>query len=226
MTPEQIQQKIFFGYAKAAYKLGASFNLYRSTVPLDPIDPDNLIGVVQMTTSVSWDYMKASKYGNSVFNACLDAQSSSAPLNCTVGDYLVPFDGSEDQRTYFVQSLQFDLPPQVVQCNRTIGVIRPSQDTGAGFIGYAGYTPSESETVMTGMPASVLKEGRGESAPSKLPTDGRQPTWTIYLPNLGGVILRVGDIVIDELEQNYQIYSNELSDLGWRLSATQVLNTR
>ena len=224
MTPEQIQQKIFFGYAKAAYKLGASFNLYRSATPLNPIDEENLIGVIQMSTSVSWDYMKASKYGNSVFNACIDAQASSAPLNAQKGDYLIPFEDSEDQRTYFVQSLQFDLPPQVVQCNRILSVIRPSQETGPGVVGYSGYTPGTSEVIMTGMYASVLKEGRGEAAPSKLPTDVREPNWVIYMPNLGNVPLRVGDIAIDDLGQNYAIYSNELTDLGWRLSATQVIN--
>ena len=318
MTPEQIQQKIFFGYAKAASKLGAMYNLYRSSTPINPIQSGNLVGQVRMSPSVSWDYMKALDYGKAAFNACLDAQSSSSPLNCRVGDYLVPVadtaaqynaasisivsggsnyavgdyvmlsggtpvqyvvlsvvtvNGSgaitsatiyqagnynypvpsnplgqyyttgngngatfnviwsgggiiDDNNTYYVQSLQFNLPPRVVICNRTISIIRPSQQTGPGYVGYQGYTPGTSINIMTGMPASVLKGGRGENAPTNLPTDTREPMWPILMPNLGNVTLRTDDIVIDDLNQEYVISVAEATLLGWRIDAIQVVNSR
>lgn len=230
MTPEGIHQKILFGYAKAALKLGATFNLYRSATPINPISEPNLIGTTQMTASVSWDYMRASKYGNSLFNACLDAQSANAPGSVQVGDYLTPTEGIDgvisDDNTYYVQSLQFDLPPQVVQCDQQINIIRPSQNTSIGYDGYVGYTPDTSIAVMTGMPASILKASKGQNAPTALPTDTREPMWTIFMPNLGNVIIRIGDIVIDEINQNYVITENELTELGWRLTAQQVVNSR
>lgn len=231
MTPEMIQQKIFYGYAKASFKLGATYSLYRSAVPINPITEENLIGTIQMSPSVSWDYMKAQSYGKAELNACIDAQSANAPYSCLVGDYLVPAidpqSGIIDEtNTYFVQSLQFDLPPRVVICNNTLSIIRPSQNTGPGYQGYAGYTPGTSQTIMTDMPASVLKVGRGMAADTKLPTDSREPMWTILMPNLGGVIIRIGDIITDNINEEYAVSENELTDLGWRITAMQVVNAR
>lgn len=318
MTPEQIQQKILYGYAKAAQHLGATYDLYRSTTPINPIQSGNLIGTIQMSPSVDWEYMRALSYGKAEFNACIDAQSANAPNSAQVGDYLVPVNnpdvqyfaesislvstgagyavgdyiilnggtpqqyliiqvatigaggviataviyqagsysfplptnplsqyyttgnGSgatfnvtwsppgiiEDNHTYYVQSIQFDLPPRVVICNRTLNIIRPSQSTGPGYVGYVGYQPSTSLNVMSGMPASVLKKGRGQEAPTKLPTDTQQPVWEILLPNLGNVPIRVDDIVIDDLNEEYVVSVQELTLLGWRLEAIQVVNSR
>lgn len=229
MTPDQIQQKIFYGYAKAAYKLGASFNVYRSSTPINPIVEPNLIGTIQMSASVEWKYMTASKYGNSSFNACIDAQRSSAPVNAQVGDYLIPTEGIDgfisDNHIYYVQSLQFDLPPRVVQCDRSIEIIRPAETVGPGFTGYSGYLPGTSTIIMQGMPTSILKMGKSGGAPSKLPTDTSEPVWEMLLPNLGDSNVRIGDIVIDDLEQNYVVTHNELTELGWRLNAIQVVNS-
>ena len=230
MTPEQIHQKILYGYAKAGLKLGASFNIYRSATSLNPISSGNLIGTTQMVASVDWTFMKASKYGNAVFFACMDAQSANAPLSVEVGDYLVPTQGADnvisDNHTYFVQSLQFDLPPIVVQCDQQLNVIRPSQNTAVGYDGYAGYTAATSITIATGMPASVLRSGKGQNAAPQLPTDAREPMWIVLMPQLGNTIFRIGDIIIDEINQEYVITENELTELGWRIMAQQVVNSR
>lgn len=231
MTPEKIHQKILYGYAKAASKLGAYFSLYRSSTPLSPIQVGNLVTHLRMSQSVSWDYMKANSYGNAQFNACIDAQSKNSPLSAKVGDYLIPAidpDNSaiNNNNTYFVQSLQFDLPPRVVECNATIDIIRPSQDSTPGYVGYVGYTEGTSEIVMTQMPVSILIESVGKDAQTKLPTDTREPSWVVLLPNLGNVTVRIGDIITDQLDQQFVVYDNELTDLGWRLKALQVVNSR
>lgn len=318
MTPYGIQQKIFFGYAKAALYLGAYFNLYRATSPINPIQPANLIGMVQMSQSVNWNYDKANAYGNSVFNACLDAQTSSGNLAARVGDYLVPttgpdvdyyasavtvdsggsgynvndiiildggtfaqyviltvssistggvitgatitqqgyyssplpsnplsqyytsgsginaefnitwtgFSSIDNNNTYFVQSLQFDLPPKVVECNETISIIRPSQTTGGGNLGYVGYQKNTATTIASGLPCSFLLQGAGGQSPTKLPTDTREANWIIYIPNLGGIFIRNNDIIIDSDNQEFAIYENEDTELGWRLKAIQIINYR
>lgn len=229
MNAEQIHQKILFGYYKAAAKLGAYFNLYRSATPITPIQIGNLIGGIRMTQNTSWDYMKGSSYGKSQYNACIDARSSNSPYSARVGDYLVPATDPDsgiidNNTTYFLQQLEFDQPPQVIECNNSISIMRPAQTSGAGNVGYVGYTAATSTAVMTTMPASVLLESRGENAATKLPTDTREPTWIILIPNLGNVTVRIGDIVIDNTNQNYVIYNNELTDLGWRIRAMQVVN--
>lgn len=131
-----------------------------------------------------------------------------------------------DKNVYFVAAEQYLLPIMGVQCNRTINVIRPTQTVGAGYQGYSGYTTETSLTIMTGMPASVLEEGNAGMAPSKLPQDTKEPRYIILIPNLGNVTVRVDDIIIDDLNQEYVITDNELTILGWRIIAEQVVNSR
>lgn len=231
MNPARIQQKILYGYAKAGSKLGAYFSLYRSAIPINPIQLPNLIGNIRMSQSVSWNYMKANEYGNSVYNACIDGQRKNSPLSARQGDYLIPAvdpDSGfiENNNIYYVQGFQFDLPPKVVECNKTISIIRPSQTNGPGYVGYVGYTEATSEPVMTAMPASILIEGQGAQAKTNLPTDTREPAWIILIPNLNNVMVRIDDIVTDEKNQQYVIDDNELTDLGWRIRAIQVVNSR
>lgn len=151
-----------------------------------------------------------------------------APVASAYGtDFNIYLDGViEDGLVYYVASTQFLLPPMGVNCNRTISIIRPTQTIGAGYQGYAEYLPSTSVTIMQGMPASILEMAEDGAAPTKLPTDTNEPRWIILIPNLGGVIVRVDDIVIDDLNQEYVITDNELTFLGWRILATQVVNSR
>ncbi len=230
MNGAQIQQKVLFGYAKAAEHLGTPFLLYRASTPINPISIGNLIGEILANVNYSWDYMKSNKYGNNVCNILIDAQHANSPSAARVGDYIV---GTSDDsglptnlNRYFIQSLQPDLPPQAVECNKTISIIRPTQTTGTGNQGYASYTPATSTSVMVSMPASVLIEGRGANASTKLPTDTRNPSWIVLLPNIGGVFIRVDDIIIDNFQQNYVVKDNELTELGWRLRVEQTFNSR
>lgn len=259
MDGGNLQQKIQYGYYKCAVKVGATFLLYRSTTPINPIQFDNLIGIIPMSSNVSWDYMKTNKYGNAVWNLIINCQVTRPPF-AAVGDYLIPTVGyifnicgygvnytcgyniagcysgnyepfedgfTEDPNIYFVGQEQFLLPILGVKCNRLINIIRPSQTLGAGFQGYAEYLPSTSEVIMTAMPCSILEVGaEGGMAVTKLPTDTNEPRWIILIPNLGGVIVRVDDIVIDDFDQEYVITDNEATELGWRLLANQVVNSR
>lgn len=230
MDGPTIQQKIYYGYAKAASKLGATYNLYRATTPLNPIASGNLIGSILASTNVSWTYMRANKYPNALWQILIDAQRSSAPLNAQVFDYIVgvnnTYDYVSDNNTYFILSEQFLQPIQAVKCNNTLNIIRPSQPTGPGNVGYVGYLQETSETIMTNMPASVLEFRRGESSDLKLPTDSSEPLWKILLPYIGNVAIEIGDIIIDQTDENYVVMSNELTELGWQLQAKQVVNSR
>ena len=144
------------------------------------------------------------------------------------GGDLIPFKNGfiEDSNIYYVASTEFLLPILGVSCNRTISIIRPTQTIGAGFQGYAEYLTDTSLTIVSGMPASILELSTDGMAPSKLPTDTNEPRWIILIPNLGNVTIRVDDIVIDDLNQEYVITDNELTYLGWRILAEQVVNSR
>lgn len=219
MNGTQIVQKIFFGYAKAAQHLGLPFQLYRSAMPLNPIQPANLIGTLPCNATQQWSYMTSNRPGNAIWYLLIDAQDVSAPLNAQEGDYIVGYE------TFYIFSLEPDLPPQGVQCNRTISIIRPTQSVGPGLQPYGAYTPATSTTIMSLMPASVLLLGRGNASDLKLPTDAKQPSWRIMVPNIGHVNVEVGDFIIDDVNQFYVVNDNEETEFGWRLTATQVVNS-
>src|SRR5271167_4439254 len=120
-----IDQKIRFGYAKAAQHLGLPFDLYRSAVPLTPIQVPNLIGSLPVIPSQDWTWMKGNRPGNAIWFICVDGQDSSYPLEAEEGDYLVGF------KTFFVLSKEPQLPMQAVECNKMVNVIRPYQSTSA-----------------------------------------------------------------------------------------------
>jgi hypothetical protein len=227
----RVQNRIDYGYAKCATKIGSDFKHYRSSTPINPIALGNLLGTIKASTNVTWDYMKSNRYGNSVFNIIIDAQYVTSPQSARVGDYIVGIADTHgnilDKSTYFISALQYLLPPKAVQCNNTINIIRPTQNTGAGNVGYSGYTinPFNSTTIMTAMPASVLIQGRSDND-TKLPTDTNEPSWIVLIPNLGNVEIRIDDIIIDNSNQNYVITNNELTDFGWRLNAKQIVNSR
>lgn len=232
MDGSRLQNRISYGYAKAAVFVGAPFNLYRSATPINPIVSGNLITQIKASTNISWEYMKGNRYGNAIWQIIIDAQYSTSPNSARLGDFIVGIpDGNGnilDNHTYFIMSLEYLQPPQAVQCNQVINIERPSQTTGAGNVGYTGYTvnPVNSQTIMTAMPASVLIESQGEKSPLDLPTDTKEPKWVILLPNLGNVEIRVDDIIIDNTQQNYVVTNNELTEFGWRLYAQQIINSR
>lgn len=217
-----INQKIRFGYAKAAQKLGQAFSLYRTTTPFNPIQDDNLIGTINAVATIDWQWMKSNRPNNAIFWLVIDGQASSEPLSATEGDYIV---GDE---TYFVFTKEYQMPMSAVQCNAVVKLIRPYQTVDIGNQGYIFYSYADPTTytlIMDLMPISILKYGSGSMAGSKLPTDTFQPSFIILMPNLGGVEILTGDIMIDAEGQNYVVSMSEKSQFGWRLIASQVVNT-
>jgi len=214
-----INQKIRFGYAKAASKLGQPFTLYRSAVPINPINSSNLIGTLLMVATLDWNWMKSNRPGNAIWWLVVDGQDSSSPLSAQEGDYLV------GDKTFYILSKEYQMPMSGFECNSVIDIIRPNQSQAIGNVGYVAYQPGTSIPIMTQMPASVLMINRqGSTAPSKLPTDTLEPSWIIQVPNLGGVFIRTGDIIIDNYTDEYVISVNEETEFGWRLTAQQVIN--
>ena len=213
-----IDQKIRFGYAKASKKLGSEFSLYRATSPLDPLDAGNFQGVVKCVFTVAWDWMKANKPGNAIWNLLTDGQDSSGILNVSLKDFLV-----SGTQTFFVLAKQYQMPMLGVECNATIKIIRPSQSTAIGALPYGGYTPDGSETLVIGMPCSNLIDRVGQNSKVSLPTSTKDSTWNILMPSIGDIEIRTGDIAIDQDSQNYLIGSTELTDFGWRMKTVRMV---
>lgn len=212
MDGATLNNKVMAGYTKAAQKIGTTYQHYRPSSASNPIASGNRLA--DMLVSLNADdprYAKPNVYGKATWYAVADASL------LRVGDYLVGVEG-----TQFVAALQQLLPIFVVDCNRTISVYRPQQQSGVGALGYGGDTAATETAIMTAWPASVLQGTKGEKGGVNLPGDTRDPWWAILLPAWSGVVLRSADIITDDLSRRYVISSAELTDLGWRLTAIQV----
>lgn len=215
MDAATLRTKIYGGYGKAAQRLGLSCGQYRPTSALSAaIAAANLLRSIPASFNAEdMRYSKPNKYGKATWYCLADGSL------LQVGDYLVQPDGS----TYFVAGLQLHLPIFVVGCNRVVNVMRPQGLTGVGAVGYGGNTDAAETVLIAQYPASILQGTKGEKSSVNLPGDVRVPWWAILLPVVpGGAVLRTGDIITDDLTWRYVISSAELTDLGWRIVATQV----
>lgn len=213
MDAATLQSRVYSGYAQAAQRIGFNADLYRPVTAHNPLASINKLSSLPASFNAEdMRYGKPNKYGHPVWYGLFDGGLTQA------GDYLT----NAQDGTYFIAAQQTNLPILLVQCNRTITILRPQQQTGVGAVGYGGDTDSNETALMTSWPASVLQAAGGEKSEVALPGDARNPLWSILLQHWPGVSLRSGDIITDDLARRYAINSAELTDLGWRLSAAQV----
>ena len=204
-----VQDKVYFGYGKAAEKIGQEVNIYRSATGIDPLDSDNLVGQTFLSQNVDWNYNKANKYGNAVWQLVIDGREIQK------FDYLV-----NDTFTFFVIAMEPLLPILGVECTRTVSILRASKTQEPGANPYGGYELEDVSTLATSLPVSALAGGRMETNSFKLPLDTRSPSYVVLIPALTGIDLRIGDFVDDERGVRLALTSVELTDFGYRCIAT------
>lgn len=213
MDAAKLQGKIYSGYDKAARRIGYVVDQFRPSTAANPLSPANKLRSFNASFNAEdMTYSKPNKYGSPRWYGLFDGRLTQ------VGDYLKsPQDG-----TFFIAAQQTALPILCIDCNRTINVLRPQQETGIGAQPYGGDISTNETQIMTQWPASILQGTKGEKSESALPGDVRMAWWIILLPYWAGVVLRSDDIITDELNRRYVLSSVELSDLGWRCTGMQV----
>ncbi|MDF7658321.1 hypothetical protein PUG81_05015 [Erwiniaceae bacterium L1_54_6] len=213
MDAAKLRGKVYIGYGKAAKRIGYVAQQYRATSASSPLQTTAL-QTLNASFTTNFTYSVPNKYGQATWLGVFDGREF------LPGDYLVsPQDG-----TFFVAAMQTTLPIYCVQTNRTIDVLRTTQQPGGGGVqGYGGTTEANEVAIMSGWPASVLQGTKGEKSPVNLPADAKTPWYVILLPAFGDVILRTSDIITDDIGRRYVISSAELTDMGWRITAMQAL---
>lgn len=211
MDATTLQAKVYSGYGKAALRIGKPSQVFHPIDPLAPLFQSQVS--VDAAFTQDMQFSKPNKYGQATWWCLADAAHFSA------GDYLQNEDG-----IWFIAAKQHLLPILAVGCNRTISVKRVTQDGSFGAKGYGGTTPEKEIPIMQGWPASVLQGTKGEKNPAALPQDERIPWWSILLPHFKDfateIIIKVSDIITDDLGRRYVVSSPELTDLGWRITAS------
>ena len=215
MDAATIQAKINYGLGKAATIMGYTSTQYRpASATLAPIISGNII----QTLPVSYNaqdrtYSKPNSYGKPLWFADCDRTLFQ------VGDYLQ----SAQDGTFFVAAMQSLLPTLAVQCNQTITITRPVSTTGQVGVGvYGGANVATDTDILNSYPCSILQGSKGDKSLVNLPGDVRSPWWFVLLPVIpGGVQFYNNDIAYDGNGKRYKLSSCELTDLGWRITATE-----
>ena len=226
MDAAGIQKKVWYGYGKAASKVGYPFDVYRPSDTLNPLVAKNWQGVQRASFTI---------HGASQFSFGKPSDWKSPQFHClsdmtfvNIFDYFV----NARYGVYFIASIDAIVPPLAVECCHNLTFYRrhtPTSATGAALT--KGYSPDYganlsprvggalSDTPMlTNIPASVLKAARGKTS-FDLPADVGEGMYEILLPFIGGVLLRPSDVVTDEDGINYSIQAAERTGYGWRLTA-------
>lgn len=202
---------MYYGYGKVADKIGTAFDLYRTTGPLNVMDPAHLIRQNFMASFLQdGKFAKPNRYGNAVWQGIFDGRLTQKFDYLTNGDV-----------TYFINGMPQVLPITLVECNTVIKVTRNSYPEGTkGVAGYGADKISQEEVLIGNCPASQLIGTKWERNLVGLPGDTRLPYWVYLIPDFG-VEIRISDIITEEGNGRRAVVSTpELTEFGWRISAS------
>ena len=210
----RIQNRINYGYGKAAAKLGRlDCAWYRPNSPNNPISLQTQLGTVvgQISNKPNFQFSDTSGYAKPTQWGLFD------PTDTRPGDYIVYINN-----TYFIAAQRAIQPTMLVACNHVISFVKLVAPVLLGANPYGGRTEANDVPMMNNWPASVLLGTKGEGTVAHLPADSRAAWWTVLLPSWPGIILHMGDEFEDETGHRYVVSGTELTELGWRLICGQL----
>jgi hypothetical protein len=212
MNGTKLNTLVYKGYAKAATKIGTPYQHYRPLSATNPLASGNRLADMPVSLNANDpQYSRPNMYGKATWYAVADGSQ------LQVGDYIVGIEG-----TLFVAALQQLLPIYMVDCNRTISILRPQIGLSVGALPYSGDTQGNEVMLMQSWPASVLQGSKGEKNETNLPGDVKTPWWAVLVPYFPGVTLQTSDVIVDDLGRRMIISGAELTDLGWRMTCMQA----
>ena len=112
---------------------------------------------------------------------------------------------------------------------RTIAVHRPVSANAGGFgaTTYNANLPAAETVIATGLKASIQMDRQGKANTADLPADTyAQSTYKVFIPASAAPLglIKVRDIIVDDLGTRYSCYSPYWDSFGYRLGVT-VLET-
>ena len=210
-VPDMIRR----GLGLAARGAGDWCELYRARSAAAPIVPQNRILMLPAAFVAVGNPAAPVAYGRALWAGIFDYGYTQP------GDYLVGADG-----VFFIASAPRLGPVLCVKTNRTLTLTRPAAPVLAGLGRYGGVLASETVTLATDWPGSVLgskRDGGRGALPGDAPgVPGGAGGWEMLLPAMPNVLLRPGDLVSDEIGRSAVLLVTELTELGWRLFARQA----
>lgn len=206
----RIQNRIYYGYTKAAIRLGVEHAIYRSVDGNDPLKITNFIKNTLVSIDADLTYKKARKYGDLVWQFLPEDG-----LTLQNYDYMV---GAST--TYFIADIAPDdrlTPPLCVECNHTVSITTLANTLVPGDNDYQAI--DNPTNYIVDCPVSIVQYTRMDMNNLKTPSSVKMPTYYITMPDFDGVVIKNGDIVTNENNNRYTVISAEQTkkSLGLRL---------
>jgi hypothetical protein len=214
MDAARINAKIYQGRGKAALRIGFPCAVYRPTTQQNPLS-DRITTIKAAFNAADNAYLRPAVQGKPLWFGDFDGRITKP------GDYLIR---QTDGKCWFIADQQPLLPIVCVDCSRSLYIERqPCGGSSVGVTSYSGQADPKAVigNVDTPWPCSILTGGRIQAS-TGLPGGVREAAWTMLLPPSIPCTIKSGDIAFDDLQRRFAIESAELSDLGWRLMATEV----
>jgi len=208
-VPDAIRQ----GLGLAARAVGDWCDLFRPSGPDHPLAPGNRVLRLPAAFANPRGFAVPVEYGAALWQGVFDAGYTRP------GDYLRGHDG-----TFFIASQPRLGPVLCVKTNRVLSLARPAAPQFAGMNRYVGVQETTAAPLLTAWPASVLAEGGGGRGALPGDAPGARAEvggWAVLLPG-ADILLRPGDLALDDLGRTGVISSAELTNLGWRLHIKQA----
>lgn len=204
MDGTTLQGLIYAGYAKAAKHTGRPYSHYRAETPISPIEPGNMLGMLDCLFAAEKRFEVPNKYKIPTRYLYADGRVL-AQRDILVGPY----------GTFFVGDMQPNLPMQVIRCNDSISVGRPV---------YQGTTLVE-EDVAFAVPAfrQLKKLDQKPVANAYGASTAATPIgeWFVHVP-IEWTELKQNDIVTDQTGRRYTLSTIDPTEIGTVLVVRQA----
>lgn len=203
MKGDILQALIYKGYAKEAAKVGTEYALYRGG-PMTPIQPNNYYGTIPCWFIADEKGKVANKYQTPTWTLRADGNVLQL-FDILVGDF----------GTFYVASMQPNLPMECIRCNATMAA-------GRLVYGVDPVTGSPTQTVVNyavGVP--VFKQYRREDI-RRDPITGQEignaiTHWRAFIP-LPNDTVKQGDMLSDENSISYTVDAPDFTSAGYAAS--------
>lgn len=212
----RVQNRIYYGYTKAAQRLGTTHAIYRSSNGINPLQMSNFQFNTRISIDQDFKYVKGRKYGDMSWQFLPEDG-----LTLRTYDYMV---GSEF--TYFIADIAPDgrlNPPLCVECNAviTLNGLRSPLVSGKNP-----YQQIVQQPILVNCPAAILEYTRMDMSNMKLPTSVKNPTYNITVPEFDSVIIQTGDEIDDDKGRRMVVIAAEITSksLGLRILAQEKSN--
>lgn len=209
----RIQNRIYYGYGKAAFRLGTAHDIYRSASAINPIQANNLFKNIKVSIDQNLTYKTTSKYNDPAWQFLPEDGLTLQPYDFMTGA----------GNTYFIADIAPYArltPPLCIECNTTISIDATGHTLSEGLNSYQELAPLT--RIVENCPVSFLEYTRAGSDNMKLPTSGKMPYYNIIMPGFDGLEVDTG-YIITEGNRRLTVLTAELSNksLGLRIMAIQ-----